>query len=69
MGLTFLPLMEFLTPAWTFAIYAVICAMGWVCAWRIYPETKGLELEDMRELLKESYGVRRSLGRAEVVGH
>ena len=64
-GLTFLPMMEFLTPAWTFAIYAGICAVGWVCAWKIYPETKGLELEDMRELLKDSYGVRKSLRRLE----
>ena len=56
-GLTFLPMMEFLTPAWTFVIYAAICAVGWASAWKIYPETKGLGLEDVRGLLKDGWGV------------
>ncbi|KAI4132034.1 MAG: hypothetical protein LQ341_006310 [Variospora aurantia] len=62
-GLTFLPMMELLTPSWTFALYALVCLAGWVCAWKIYPETKGLELEDMRELLKDGWGVQESLNR------
>ncbi len=62
-GLTFLPMMEFLTPVWTFALYASICLIGWICAWFIYPETKGLGLEDMRGLLKDGWGVRKSLNR------
>lgn len=65
-GLTFLPMMQYLTPAWTFAAYALVCAVGWVCAWRIYPETKGLGLEDMRGLLRDSYGVQESLRRAKL---
>ena len=65
-GLTFLPMMEHLTPAWTFAIYSVICIVGWVCCWAIYPETKGLGLEDVRGLLRHSYGVDESLRRAKV---
>ncbi len=65
-GLTFLPMMEYLTPAWTFAVYAVICIVGWVCCWAIYPETKGLGLEDVRGLLRDSYGVDESLRRAKV---
>ncbi len=65
-GLTFLPMMQYLTPAWTFAIYALVCAVGWVCAWRIYPETKGLGLEDVRGLLRDSYGVQESLRRAKL---
>ncbi|KAL6715029.1 hypothetical protein ACLMJK_007290 [Lecanora helva] len=56
-GLTFLPMMQFLTPGWTFAVYAGVCAVGWVCVWRIYPETAGLALEDVREVLREGYGV------------
>ena len=65
-GLTFLPMMEYLTPAGTFAIYSLICAVGWVCCWAIYPETKGLGLEDMRGLLKDSYGVDESLRRTKL---
>ena len=60
-GLTFLPMMEFLTPVWTFVIYAAICTVGWGAAWKIYPETKGLGLEDVRGLLKEGWGVKKSL--------
>ncbi len=62
-GLTFLPMMQYLTPAWTFAVYAGVCTVGWVCAWKIYPETKGLGLEDVRLLLRDSYGVQESLRR------
>ncbi len=62
-GLTFLPMMEFLTPVWTFVIYAAICMVGWGCAWEIYPETKGLGLEDVRGLLKDGWGVKESLRR------
>ena len=65
-GLTFLPMMEYLTPAWTFAVYALVCAIGWICAWGIYPETKRLGLEDVRGLLKDSYGVQESLRRAKI---
>lgn len=65
-GLTFLPMMEYLTPVWTFAIYSLICIVGWVCCWAIYPETKGLGLEDVRGLLSDSYGVEESLRRAKV---
>lgn len=63
-GLTFLPMMEFLGPSWTFLMYAMICVAGWVCAWKIYPETKGLGLEDVRGLLHEGWGVNESLRRS-----
>ncbi|KAL8711358.1 MAG: hypothetical protein Q9220_004255 [cf. Caloplaca sp. 1 TL-2023] len=62
-GLTFLPMMEYLTPVWTFALYALVCLVGWVCTWRIYPETKGLGLEGMRGLLQDGWGVKESLNR------
>jgi MFS transporter, SP family, solute carrier family 2 (myo-inositol transporter), member 13 len=67
-GLTFLPMMEVLTPFWTFVAYAVICAVGWVAVWRIYPETMGLDLEDVGELLKDGWGVKKSSRRVEPVG-
>lgn len=67
-GLTFLPMMQYLTPQWTFACYAGVCAVGWVCCWGIYPETRGLRLEDMRGLLSGGWGVRESLRRGKVGG-
>lgn len=64
-GLTFLPMMDLLTPFWTFATYAAVCAVGWVAVWAIYPETMGLDLEDVGELLRDGWGVKESLKRVE----
>lgn len=64
-GLTFLPMMEYLTPVWTFTAYAGVCVVGWYCVWRIYPETKGLGLEDVGSLLANGWGVEESLRRVE----
>lgn len=58
-GLTFLPLMDLLNPTWTFLLYAVICAVGWVFIWLIYPETSGLTLEQCTTILEDGWGVRR----------
>ncbi|KAL1891237.1 hypothetical protein Cpir12675_005027 [Ceratocystis pirilliformis] len=58
-GLTFLPMMDSLTPTWTFALYAVICAAGQFLIWRIYPETAGLSLEEATSLLDHGWGVNR----------
>lgn len=55
--------MEYLTPVWTFSVYALVCLVGWFLAWKIYPETKGLGLEDMRGLLRDGWGVKESLDR------
>jgi len=58
-GLTFLPLMELLTPSWTFVLYGVICTVGYVLIQRVYPETSGLSLEEAASLLDEDgWGVR-----------
>lgn len=57
-GLTFLPLMDTLSPAWTFVLYAVVCVMGWWLVHRIYPETSGLSLEEAATLLeRDDWGV------------
>ncbi|KAJ9196813.1 hypothetical protein DTO166G4_651 [Paecilomyces variotii] len=62
-GLTFLPLMEWISPSSTFLIYAAICVAGWVGVWAIYPEMSGLSLEEVKELLADGYGVQESLAR------
>lgn len=62
-GLTFLPMMEFLSPGWTFAAYAVVCFVGWFGVWVIYPEMSGLSLEEVKGLLANGWGVRESLSR------
>ncbi|KAK3986229.1 general substrate transporter [Cladorrhinum sp. PSN332] len=60
-GLTFLLLMEALTPSWTFVLYAVICVVGYGLIWMFYPETAGLSLEEAASLLEDdNWGVRRS---------
>ncbi|KAK3683748.1 general substrate transporter [Podospora appendiculata] len=57
-GLTFLLLMDALTPTWTFALYALLCAVGYALIWRVYPETAGLSLEDAASLLEDdNWGV------------
>jgi SP family myo-inositol transporter-like MFS transporter 13 len=60
-GLTFLPMMEFLTPTGTFAVYAGVCVVCWGTVRRIYPETAGLGLEDVGGLLREGWGVAESV--------
>ncbi|KAE8132296.1 general substrate transporter [Aspergillus pseudotamarii] len=62
-GLTFLPMMEILSPAWTFGTYAVVCAVSWFGVWAIYPEMSGLGLEEVKELLADGWGVKESLAR------
>lgn len=62
-GLTFLPLMEWISPGWTFVLYALACAAGWVAIWAVYPEMSGLGLEDVRGLLAYGWGVDESLRR------
>ena len=62
-GLTFLPMMEWLTPTGTFALYALICMLGLAAVWRIYPETKGLNLEAVRGLLEHGWTVQMDAGR------
>jgi MFS transporter, SP family, solute carrier family 2 (myo-inositol transporter), member 13 len=56
-------MIELFTPSWTFGAYALICAVGWVLVWLIYPETMGLDLEDVGALLKDGWGVKESMER------
>ncbi|CAG8089361.1 unnamed protein product [Penicillium salamii] len=63
-GLTFLPLMEWISPSWTFILYAVVCVVGWFAVWNIYPEMSGLGLEEVKGLLADGWGVKESLRRS-----
>lgn len=66
-GLTFLPMMQTLTPSWTFAVYAVVCVLGWIAIWWCYPETAGMEIEEVGQLLKDGWGVKESVERSKRV--
>jgi MFS transporter, SP family, solute carrier family 2 (myo-inositol transporter), member 13 len=56
-GLTFLPLMDAITPSWTFVLYASVCAIGWLLVRKMYPETAGLTLEAATALLENGWSV------------
>ncbi|KAL4972904.1 general substrate transporter [Aspergillus desertorum] len=60
-GLTFLPMMEILYPSLVFALYGVVGIVGWFGVWTIYPEMSGLNLEDVKALLADGWGVKESL--------
>ena len=62
-GITFLPLMDVMGATVTFAAYAVVCFVGWWAVYFFYPETMGLELEDVGRLLDKGWGVRDSRAR------
>ncbi|OAA67188.1 glycoside hydrolase family 72 [Niveomyces insectorum RCEF 264] len=63
-GITFLPLMEALTPSWTFVLYAGVCAGGFVLVRACFPETSGLSLEAAARLLeRDDWGVGSSRNR------
>ncbi|KAL2290077.1 hypothetical protein FJTKL_00593 [Diaporthe vaccinii] len=57
-GLSFLPLMDALSPTWTFVLYAAVCVAGNWVVYRVYPETSGLSLEEAAALLEmDDWGV------------
>ena len=64
-GVTFLPMMQMLSPTGTFAIYACVCVGAWVAVRKVYPETAGLGLEEVGDVLREGWGVEESVRRSE----
>ena len=60
-GMTFLPMMNVIGSSTTFGLYALVCIAGWVCIWRIYPETAGLPIESVGGLLQSGWGVSESV--------
>lgn len=63
-GLTFLPMLELLSPSLVFTLYGLVGVVGWFGVRAIYPEMSGLNLEDVKALLADGWGVRESLTRA-----
>ena len=60
-GLTFLPMLEALSPQVTFVCYAGVCCGAWASVWWCYPETAGLGLEEVGVLLERGWGVKESV--------
>ncbi|WVF71779.1 hypothetical protein IAT40_006587 [Kwoniella sp. CBS 6097] len=57
---TFLSLMNDITPAGAFTLYAFFCASGWVFCYYCYPETSGLSLEEVSFVFGRDFGIERS---------
>ncbi|KAL4899159.1 hypothetical protein BDW74DRAFT_171723 [Aspergillus multicolor] len=62
-GLTFLPMMDLSSPSLVFTLYGVVSIIGWFGVRAIYPEMSGLNLEDVKALLADDWGVAESLAR------
>jgi MFS transporter, SP family, solute carrier family 2 (myo-inositol transporter), member 13 len=59
-GSTYLSLMDRITPSGAFGFYGGLCLLGWLFCIFCYPETAGLSLEQVTEIFKDGFGVRRS---------
>ncbi|CED85172.1 general substrate transporter [Phaffia rhodozyma] len=57
---TFLSLMEAITPAGAFGVYAGFCFIGWLFCFFCYPETSGLSLEETFYVFENDFGIKRS---------
>lgn len=58
---TFLTMLDNITPTGTFSFYGGICLLGWILVIFFYPETAGLNLEDIQGLLEGGYNVKKSV--------
>ncbi|KAK4046187.1 hypothetical protein OIV83_006262 [Microbotryomycetes sp. JL201] len=59
-GSTFLSLIDRITAAGAFGLYAGLCALGSIFCWFLYPETAGLSLEETREVFSTSFGIKKA---------
>ena len=55
---SFLPAVELMYggAAGLFVFYALVCVAGTLAVWWMYPETKGLRMEEIEEVLREGWG-------------
>lgn len=58
-GVTFLPAIELMYGGVVglFIVYASLCVAGAVAVYKIYPETKGLRMEEIEDVLRDGWGV------------
>ncbi|CAR26310.1 hypothetical protein ZYGR_0H01190 [Zygosaccharomyces rouxii] len=56
----FLTMLQNITPSGTFALFAAIAAVSSVFIYFCYPELSGLELEEVQEVLKNGFGIKKS---------
>lgn len=61
---TFLTMLHNITPTGTFAFYAGLCVVGEIFVYFLYPETAGLSIEEVQELLTGGFNVKESLQRS-----
>jgi len=56
-GASFLPAVELMYggAAGLFVFYALVCVAGTLAVWWMYPETKGLRMEEIEEVLREGW--------------
>ncbi|KAK9323043.1 general substrate transporter [Lipomyces orientalis] len=59
-GSTFLTMMDRITPSGTFGFYAGLCLLGEVFVFFLYPETSYLTLEDIQDVLKDGFNIKRA---------
>ncbi|WVQ99118.1 hypothetical protein IAU59_006250 [Kwoniella sp. CBS 9459] len=57
---TFLSLMNAISPAGAFTLYAFFCTLGWTFCYYCYPETSGLSLEEVSFVFRHDFGIERS---------
>jgi SP family myo-inositol transporter-like MFS transporter 13 len=58
-GVSFLPAVENMYggAVGLFVLYALVCGVGAAAVWCVYPETKGLRMEEIEEVLRDGWGV------------
>lgn len=54
-SMSFLSLMELLTPSGTFLLFSMVTMLSWVFIYLTYPELGGLTLEEVEEILDKSF--------------
>ena len=67
-GLTFLPLVGAFTLAGAMVAFIVFCVTADLLVWRFYPETVGMTIEQVSEMLRDGWGTRRKRSHRITVG-
>ncbi|TIB68013.1 hypothetical protein E3Q23_04444, partial [Wallemia mellicola] len=58
---SYLSMQKGMTPSGTFGLFAGFIFCGWVYLGFCYPETTGLQLEEVQDILADGFGVRKSM--------